>query len=68
MDFASAYIDRQMIKFCRLQDRLLELRNMCVESKSFCTPPNTNAIAFETLYDELGFRTNLFNKSYPDSD
>jgi len=68
MDFASAYIDRQMIKFCRLQDRLLELRNMCVESKSFCMPPNINAIDFETLYDELGNRTSIFNRSYPDDD
>jgi len=68
LELASACIDRQVIKFCRLQDELIEWRNKCVESKSFCTPPNTNAIDFETLYDELGFRTTLFNKSNPDSD
>ena len=67
LELASACIDRQVIKFCRLQDELVEWRNKCVESKSFCIPPNTNAIDFETLYDELGFRTNLFNQSYPDS-
>jgi len=67
LELASACVDRQVIKFFRLQDQLVEWRNKCVESKSFCIHPNTNAIDFETLYDELSFRTNLFNKSYPDS-
>jgi len=67
LELASACIGRQVIKFCRLQAELVEWRNKCVESKSFCTPPNTNAIDFETLYYELRFRTKLFNKFYPDS-
>jgi hypothetical protein len=66
MDLASACIDRQVIKFGRLQDELIEWRNKCFETKSFCTPPNTNAIDFETLYDELGYKTNVFNKSNAD--
>ena len=67
MDLASACIDRQMIKFYRLQNELVEWCNKCVEFRFFCTPPNTNAVDFETLYDELGYRTFLFNKPYPDS-
>jgi hypothetical protein len=68
MDLASACIDRQVIKFMRLQDELVEWREKCVESKSFSNPPNTNAIDFETLYDELGYKTNLFSKPYPDNE
>jgi len=30
-DLASACIDRQVIKFCRLQDELVEWRDKCVE-------------------------------------
>jgi hypothetical protein len=30
MDLASACIDRHVIKFCRLQDELVEWRDMCV--------------------------------------
>jgi hypothetical protein len=67
LELASACIDRQVIKFFRLQDELVEWRNKRVECKSFCTPPNTNVIDFESLYDELGFRKNIFNTSYPDS-
>jgi hypothetical protein len=66
MELASACIDRQVIKFCRLQDDPVEWRNKCVVSKSFADTPNTNAIDFKTLYDELSHRTCLFNKSYPD--
>jgi hypothetical protein len=66
MDLASACIDRQVIKFGRLQDELVEWCNKCFETKSFCTPPNTNAIDFEKLYDELGYITNVFNKSNAD--
>ena len=40
MDLASACIDREVIKFSRLKDELVEWRSNCVESKSFCTPPN----------------------------
>jgi hypothetical protein len=68
MDWASACIDRQVIKFCRLQDELVEWRNKCVESKSFAEPPNTNALDFETLYDELGYKTGLFNNPYSGDD
>jgi len=53
MDLASACIDRQVIKFCRLQDQLVEWRDNCVVSKCFCKPPNTNAIYFEAFWDEL---------------
>jgi hypothetical protein len=67
MELPSACIDRQVIKFCRTQDELVEWRDKCVESRSFADPPNTNAIDFETLY-ELSHRTCLFNKSYPDDD
>ena len=62
MDLASACIDRQVIKFCRLQDELVEWRNKCDESKCFCTPPNTNAIDFNALWDELSFKNQYCNK------
>ena len=63
MELASSCLNRRIIKFGRLQDELVEWRDKCLESKSFCEPPNTNAIDFESLYDELCFKTNLFNKS-----
>jgi hypothetical protein len=63
MDIASACIDRQVIKFGRLQNELIEWRNKCFETKSFCTPPNTNAIDFETLHDELDYKTKVFKMS-----
>ena len=59
MDLASACIDRQVIKFSRLQDELVESRSKCVESKCFCTPPDTNAVDFDTLWDELTYKTSL---------
>jgi hypothetical protein len=68
MKLASACMERQVIKFCRIQDELVEWRNKCVEIKPFAYPPNTNAIDFETLYDELSHIICLFNKSYPDDD
>jgi len=43
---ASGFIDREVIKFGRLQDELLEWCNKCFEYKYFCTPPETNAIDF----------------------
>ena len=61
-DLADACIDRQVIIFYRLQDEIVEWRNKCVESKSIAEPPNTNAIDLETLYDEIGYKTCLFNK------
>jgi hypothetical protein len=51
MDLAGSCINRQILKLFHLHDELLEWRNKCVESKSFCTPPETKAIDFETLYD-----------------
>jgi hypothetical protein len=56
MDLPSACIDRQVIKFCRIQDELVEWRDKCVESKCFCTPPNTNTIDFDALWDELSYK------------
>jgi hypothetical protein len=53
MDLASGYIDREVIKYGRLQDEILEWRNNFFESKSFCTPPDTNAVDFSKLWDEL---------------
>jgi hypothetical protein len=55
-----------VIKFGRLQDELVEWRNTCFETKSFFTAPDTNAIDFEILYDELGYKTNVFNKANAD--
>ena len=54
MDLASACIDRQVIKFGRLQDELAEWRLKC-----FCTPADTKAIDFDTLWDELKYK-NMF--------
>jgi hypothetical protein len=56
MDLASGCIDREVIKFGRLQDELVEWRNKCFESKFFCTPPETNAIDFNTLWSELKYK------------
>jgi len=52
-DLASCCIDRQVIKFCRLQYEIVNWGKKCFEYKSFCTPPNKNAIYIETLYDDL---------------
>jgi hypothetical protein len=49
MDLESACIDREVIKYGRLQDVVLEWRNKCFELKFFRTPPDTNAIDFNTL-------------------
>ena len=62
MDLASACIERQVIKFGRLQDELAEWPSKCGESKCFCTPPDTNAIDFATLWDELTYETSLASK------
>ena len=60
LGLASSCLDRRIIRFDRLQDELLEWRNKCLESKSFCNPPNTDAIDFESLYDELCYRDKSF--------
>jgi len=39
---------------------------MCLQGKSFCTPPNTNAIDFETFWNELVYRTRPFVQWYTD--
>jgi len=61
MNLASGCIDREVIKYGRLQDELLEWRNKCFESKSFCTPPETNAIDFNTLWNELKYKNSYFS-------
>ena len=47
MDLASA------CKFGRLQDELFEWQSKCVESKCFCTLPDTNAVNLDRLLDDL---------------
>ena len=59
MDLAIACIDTQVIKFSRLQDELFEWRSKCAEWKCFCTPPETVAMDFDTLWDELTYKTSL---------
>ena len=51
MDLESACIDREVIKYGTLQDELVECRNKCFDSKSFCTPPNMGAIDFNALWN-----------------
>lgn len=57
MELAGSCIDRQIHKLYQLHDEMIEWRNTCLESKTFCTPPQTNAIDFETLYDEIMYKT-----------
>jgi len=64
VDLASACIDREEIKYGRLQDELIKWRNTCFESKSFSTPPYTNAIDYNTLWNELKYKNTSF--SYDD--
>jgi hypothetical protein len=52
MDLASGCIDREVIKFGRLQYELLEGRKKCFQSKS-CTPPETNAFDFNIVVLKL---------------
>jgi len=65
MDLASVYLNKEVIKFCKLQYELVEWRNKCLQYKSFCTPPNTNAIDIDILYAELTHRKRLFIESCP---
>jgi len=53
---ASACIDREVIKYSRIQDEIEDWRKKCFESTSFCTPPDTNVIDFSTLWNELKFK------------
>ena len=63
-DLASVCIDRELIKYDRLQYELVEWRNKCFDSKSLCTPRNTNAIDFNTLWNKLKYK----NQSLSDDD
>jgi len=56
LDLASVCIDREVIKYGILEEELAEWRNKCFESKSFCTPPDINAIDFNTLWNELKYK------------
>jgi len=56
LDLASACIDREEIKYGRLQEELLEWCNKFFESKSFCIPPDINAIDFNTFSNELKYK------------
>ena len=42
--------------------------NKCLQERAFSTPPDANGIDFDSLYDELSHRANLFNKNNPDPD
>jgi hypothetical protein len=63
MELASACIDRQVIKFMRLQDELVEWRDKCVENKTFCTPPKQmpliSKLCMMNLVTEHVFSTSL---------
>ena len=60
IELASACINKQVIRFSRLQDDLVQWWNKCLQEKAFSTPPNANGIDFGSLYDELSHRTYLF--------
>ena len=64
MEIASACINRQIMRFSRLQDELAQWRNKCLQGSAFSTPPDASGIDFDNLYDELSHRTSLFNKNY----
>jgi len=53
---ASAGQDREMIKYITLEEELVEWRDKCFESKSFCTPPDIYAIDFNALWNELKYK------------
>jgi len=61
MDLESGCIDREVIKYGKLQDELLEWRNKCFQSKSFRTPPETNTIDFNTLWNELNYENSCLS-------
>jgi len=56
LNLVSAYIDKEVIKYGRLQEELAEWRNKCFESKLFCTPPDINVIDFNKLWNELKYK------------
>ena len=65
MELASACINRQVIRFNRLQGDLVPWWNKCLQEKAFSTPPDANGIDFDSLYDEL---RKSYNKNNPDPD
>ena len=64
MYLESASIDREAIKCGTLQDELVEWRNTCFESEYFCSPPDTSAFDFNTLWNVLKHK----NASLSDDD
>ena len=53
MHLAESCLNRQIMKMFYLRDDLQKWHKECLETNSFVTPPNTTAIDFEVLYDEL---------------
>jgi len=49
IDGLGKWLHRQRSKYGKLQGELLEWRNKCFESNSFCTPPEINAIDFNIV-------------------
>jgi hypothetical protein len=58
---ASVCIDKQVIRFCRIQDELVEWREKCFES-------NLNLQTQMLLISKLGYRTGLFSRLNLDDD
>jgi hypothetical protein len=44
MQLASACINRQLIRFRRLQNDIVQWWNKCLQERAFSTPPNPNGI------------------------
>ena len=65
MELASSCINRKVVGFSRLQDNLVECWNKCLQERSFSTPPNSNGINFDSLFNKLCHKTCLFNKNNP---
>jgi len=60
IDLASGCIDREVINTADHKMNF-EWRKNCFESKSFCTPSETNAIDFNTLWNELKYKNCCFS-------
>jgi len=57
MELASNCMDRQTLELFRSHEELIEWHNKCYNSKSYCTPPDTNVIDFEIMYDAVMLHT-----------
>ena len=57
MELACSCIYRQITKVFKLHDKRIQWRNKCLQTQSFCTPPNTSVIDFEKLCDEKMYKT-----------